>query len=64
MTIDLLKFSAKLVTFWRKWVTHCNTLFRHVSFSLHFFLLTCIFSDAEIVHLHVSYFFLMKLIKT
>jgi hypothetical protein len=36
LPIDLPKLPAKNVTFWQKRASHCNSLFRDVSFSLHF----------------------------
>jgi hypothetical protein len=35
LPVDLLKRTAKFMTFWQKCAVHCSTLFRHVSFSLH-----------------------------
>jgi len=63
LLVALLKRLAKYVTFRRKCVTHCNSLFRDVSFQLHFRRLAQsarIFFCAKKFCARVCYFFCME----
>jgi hypothetical protein len=64
LPIALLKLPAKYVTFRRKCASHCNSLFRSVSFSLHFLTRGAIcarFSPDDRHRIGPGYFFSMKI---
>jgi hypothetical protein len=63
LPIALLKVLAEYVTFRQKCATHCNSLFRDVSFSLHFWFSarsTRNFFAAENNRARICYFFSME----